>query len=82
MYVDFEIAAHFPSLYSRVKKSANFKTNIHLDSVESFLYYLSSSCMLMIVCQKITKNIEPLYQPIDNNQEKTLLRKVDSDSRQ
>ena len=33
----------FPSPYSRVKKRANFKTNIHLYSVESFLYYLSSS---------------------------------------
>ena len=31
------------TVYSRVKKRANFKTNIHLDSVESFLYYLSSS---------------------------------------
>ena len=43
MYVDFEIAALFPSPYSRVKKRAKFKTNIHLDSVASFLYYLSSS---------------------------------------
>ena len=43
MYVDFEIAALFPLPYSRVKKRANFKTNIHLDSVESFLCYLSSS---------------------------------------
>ena len=43
MYVNFEIAALFPSLYSRVKKRGNFKTNIRLDSVESFLYYLSSS---------------------------------------
>ena len=43
MYVDFEIAALFLSPYSRVKKRANFKTNIHLDqipyseSVEVFL---------------------------------------------
>ena len=42
MYVDFEIAALFPSPYSRVRKRAKFKTNIHLDSVESFLYDLSS----------------------------------------
>ena len=40
---NFEIAALFPSPYSRVKKGGNFKTNIHLDSVESFLYYLGSS---------------------------------------
>ena len=46
MYVDFEIAAFFPSPYSRVKKRANFKTNIHLDSVESFIYYLSSNTSL------------------------------------
>ena len=32
MYVNFEIAALFPSPYSRVKKGGNFKTNIHLDS--------------------------------------------------
>ena len=43
MYVNFEIAAVFPSPYSRVKRRANFKTNIHLDSVESFLYHLSSN---------------------------------------
>ena len=43
MYVNFEIAALFPSPYSRVKKCGNFKINIHLDSVESLLYYLSSS---------------------------------------
>ena len=38
MYVYFEIAALFPSPYSRVNKRGNFKTNIHLDFVESFLY--------------------------------------------
>ena len=43
MYVNFEIAALFPSPYNRVKKRGNFKTNTHMDSVESFLYYLSSS---------------------------------------
>ena len=43
MNVNFEIAALVPSPYSRVKKSGNFKTNIHLVSVESFLYYLSSN---------------------------------------
>ena len=41
--VNFEIAALFTSPYSRVKKRGNFKTNIHLVSVESFLYYLSSN---------------------------------------
>ena len=43
MYVNLEIAALFPSLYSRVKKGGNFKTNINLDSVESFLYYPKAS---------------------------------------
>ena len=43
MYVNFEFAALFPSPYSRVKKCTKFKTNIHLVSVDSFLYYLSSS---------------------------------------
>ena len=43
MYVNFEIAALLPSPYSRVKKCAKFKTNIPLVSVDSFLYYLSSS---------------------------------------
>ena len=43
MSVNFEIAAPFPSPFSRVKKGGNFKTNIHLNSVESFLHYLSSS---------------------------------------
>ena len=42
MYVNFEIAALFPLPYSRVKKGGNFKTNIHLDSVVSFLYCLYS----------------------------------------
>ena len=42
MNVNFEIAALFSSSYSRVKKNANFITNIHLVSVESYLYYLSS----------------------------------------
>ena len=43
MYVNFEIAAVFPSPYSHMKKGGNFKTNFLLDSVESFLKYLSSS---------------------------------------
>ena len=43
MNVNFEIAAPFPSPFSRVQKGGNFQTNIHLDSVESLLYYLSSS---------------------------------------
>ena len=43
MYVNFEFAALLPSPYSRVKKCAKFKTNIHLVSVDWFLYYLSSS---------------------------------------
>ena len=42
MYVNFEFAALLPSPYSRVKKCAKFKTNIHLVSIDSFLYYLSS----------------------------------------
>ena len=42
MNVNFEIAALYRSPFSPVKKGGNFKTNIHLDSVESFLYYLSS----------------------------------------
>ena len=42
MYVSFEIAALFPSPHRRVKKSGNFKTNILIDSMESFLNYLSS----------------------------------------
>ena len=59
MYVDFEIAALFPSPYSRVKKCGNFKTNINLDSVESFLYHLSSNidtiCILYIHKSRVTK---------------------------
>ena len=43
MYVNFEFAALLPSPYSRLKKCAKFKTNIHLVSVDSFLYYLSSN---------------------------------------
>ena len=43
MYAIFEMDAHFPSPYSRVKKRGNFKTNVHLESVKSFLYYLSSN---------------------------------------
>ena len=43
MYVTFDIAALFPSPYSRVKKRGNFKTNIHMDYVDSFLYHLRSS---------------------------------------
>ena len=42
MYVSFEIAALFPLLHRRVKKSSNFQTNILIDSIESFLDYLSS----------------------------------------
>ena len=40
MFVNFEIAALFSSPYSQVEKGGNFKTNIHLVSVESFLYYI------------------------------------------
>ena len=43
MHVDFKITALFSSPYSRVKKRGNFKTNIRLVSVKSFLYHLSSS---------------------------------------
>ena len=45
MNVNFEIAALFPSPYSQVKKGGNFKTKIHLDSVESFWNYLSSNIL-------------------------------------
>ena len=53
---NFEIAALFPSPYSRVKKGGNFKTNIHLDSVESFLYYLSSRRKLKFVSKGMLSN--------------------------
>ena len=42
MYVNSKFAALLPSPYSRVKNCSKFKTNIHLVSVDSFLYYLSS----------------------------------------
>merc|ERR1719468_1237079 len=43
-----------PFFPHRVKKRGNFKTNIHLDSVESFLYYISSTlqkdpCHLLLI---------------------------------
>ena len=41
MYVNFEFAALLPSPYSRVKKCAKFKTNIHLVSVDSFFIILA-----------------------------------------
>ena len=56
MNVIFEIAALFPLPFSRVKKCGNFKINIHLDSVESFLYYLSSK-------MGIGHEITPVYGP-------------------
>ena len=49
MCVNFEIAALFPSPYSRAKKGGNFKTNIHLDSVQLFLTYLSSNLAICIL---------------------------------
>ena len=52
MYVDFEIAALFRSPYSRVKKRANFKTNIHLDSVESFLALVTFTKYDFLASQK------------------------------
>ena len=54
MYVDFEIAALFPSQYTRVRKGHNFKTNIHLDSVESFLTYLSSNSRVIVAFEMKT----------------------------
>ena len=57
MYVNFEIAAFFPSPYSLVKKGGNFKTNIHLDSLESFLNYLSSSRVLVIQSSRDTSDL-------------------------
>ena len=50
MYVSFEIAALFSSPYRRVKKRGNFKTNILVDSIESFLY-----------CPSILRNDFVLY---------------------
>ena len=63
MYFNFEIAALFPSPYSRVKKHGKFKTNIHLDSVESFLYNLSSRPSLYVSFRliKITFKVIPTY---------------------
>ena len=61
MYVTFEIAALFPSPFSRVNKRGNFKTNIRLDSVESFLYYLSSSARSFISKIRILKYISRQY---------------------
>ena len=43
MYLSFEIAALFSSPNRRVKKRGNFKTNVLVDFIESFLYCLSSS---------------------------------------
>ena len=36
----------FPRLYGEGKSEENFKINIHLDSIESFLYCLSSSTVV------------------------------------
>ena len=47
MYFIFQIAALFSSPYMRVKKRGNFKTNILVDSIESFLYCLSSSPFIL-----------------------------------
>ena len=49
MYVNFEFAALLPSPYNRVKKCAKFKTNIHLVSVDSFLFYLSSRVVQVLL---------------------------------
>ena len=48
MNVNFEIAALFPSPFSLGKKGGNFKTSSHLNSVESFLYCLSSNKLLIL----------------------------------
>ena len=51
MNVCFEIAALFHSAIRCWKKCGNFKINIHLESVESFLYCLcSSSVMAFRLC--------------------------------
>ena len=54
MYVNFEFAAQLPSPYSRVKKCAKFKTNLHLVSVDSFLFYLSSSSSSLLVFETVS----------------------------
>ena len=58
MNVDLEIATLFPSTFSRVKKGGNFRTNIPLDSVESFLHYLSSK-LLVLFYNLLTWNMFP-----------------------
>ena len=61
MYVNFEFAALLPSPYSRVKKCAKFKTNIHLVSLDSFLYYLSSNDAVNFLLEFMKKTTNSLY---------------------
>ena len=44
--INFEIAVLFHCPYSRVKKRAKFKSNLSFDHKESFLFFLSSSCII------------------------------------
>ena len=53
MNVSFEITALF---HSEIK-GGNFKINIHLNSVESFLYWLKYSYSFMIVLQQVLKTM-------------------------
>ena len=84
MYVNFEFAALLPSPYNRGKKCAKFKTNIHLVSVDSFLYYLSSSALFWrslrdpdyrVVC--LTNAMNLLFEIIDKLAYKSHLLVID-----
>ena len=63
MYVNHEIATLFPHCIAELKKRGNFKLNIHLDSVESFLHYLSSRYNIVNVSNKFASNIVPHCRP-------------------
>ena len=63
MYVNFEIAALFPSLYSRVKKAAISKETFIWTPSSRFLYYLSSSKRLtQVILGKIKAPFGYKYQ--------------------
>ena len=72
MYVNFEIAAPFSSPCNRVKKSGNFKTNIFLVSVESFLDYLSSKNM--IISKVLSKHVKNVSNCIKKHWNSSLFR--------
>ena len=54
-----KFAALFPSPYSRGKKSGNFKTNMLVDSMVTFLYCLSSRFILGVKFYQLA-NVIPL----------------------